>query len=176
MKILKQLIEAAERADWIIQHRVKPEDRAGLHLTEAVIVAKEYLFKISHYTEADVFLSQEDSSKILPYIKVPENWSWWYLGRGSLEKGAKIKYDEIPTCSLDKAKFYHFKVPAITSELLGKVLLYNEHCQWSRQDGAPIILKDGKSIRLFGNGETCELQNRRDAVMYMIEKGWIKKR
>ena len=141
----------------------------------------------------NVFLSADDCKKIAPYIEIPKDWEWWYY-KGVLFAKNKSYYDMPCLISVGNihVKYYgildiHKFIPAIDTQLLGVELLSMKEVDglkvWLSTDpdggdmeGVYLEIWDGNNLLsapFFGL--KSELENRRDAMMYLIDNNLIEK-
>ena len=134
----------------------------------------------------NVFLSADDCKKIAPYIEIPKDWEWWYCGEEK-ELCHKLGNRCYSVESGWTWKFYRNQIPAIDTQLLGVELLSMKEVDglkfWLSTDpdggdmeGVYLEIWDGNNLLsapFFGL--KSELENRRDAMMYLIDNNLIEK-
>lgn len=114
------------------------------------------------YKPTDVFLNADDCDKIAPYIpkEMLKGWEWWW--RGDI------------LINISKTPLEYTKTPALDVGILGEILTRHSDIVEFDCISAGIIIQPrtvGNSYQYFD--KESELQNRRDALMYLIDKKLI---
>ena len=121
--------------------------------------------------EMQGFLNQEDSEKIAPYLDIPEGWSWWWNGHFLWCKNHGFFHSVFSDAKLRKEDFWEQGarlIPALNSEILNQFDLYDHEITIN-------VLGYGVIVNVNNNFfEKSELQNRRDAWMFLIDEGLVK--
>jgi hypothetical protein len=138
------------------------------------------------YTESDVFLDAEDCMKIAPFVPMDRlrDWKWYHIQPyGCAEQSAIIQVSPKDLAYLrDHNKLI---VPALDCGILGQLILCEIKKQSRRTIGSrrligaygQALLNTEVWLRFLGLpridqqvfDKKTELQNRRDALMYLIE-------
>lgn len=130
-----------------------------------------------------VFLSAEDCAKIAPYVEVPEEWEWWYIkGKLCNDNGKSLHVVDCKYGSDYSRLLKH--IPALDCGILGEIFQSVENISFwlhaspdcdDEERGVYLEIYDEPRNLLAApsfHGKS-ELQNRRDAIMYLIDNKLI---